>query len=507
VTATIGRVFTGVPVDGLVAVDGCRLGGAGEVATGTEPVGARTTLEDELVHPPSALVTSAAATVARTGRTARMAIPTSFSPRAGRTPRGSARLDLGLPDLCDVGDFIVFTYAIPRINQNHGAGDGTWAMVRQGDDADHDTFRAAFDDAPIGLIVSEVASPSQPSGRITMANPAMEAMLGYGSGELVGRSVNDITAPEDRWLVHDPTEANPRRVEKRYQRSDGAYVWVEVSSAYIRSPDGTPTAVIRHVEDITTRKQSEQALLDALETQRRAAEQLRQVERMRDELMRTVTHELRTPLTSIYGYIEMLLDEPLTERHRDMLEVALRNATRLSMLLDELHEQATERTTGTGSVNWRPEPIRFDRLIRAAVEAILPVTVRNGQRLLTPETIPDVIISGDHDQLHRALMNILTNATKYTGAAGVIDIDVGVQGTEAFVRIEDTGIGIPGDELPHLFERDYRASTALAQRIHGSGIGLAIAANIVEGHGGRIEVDSSLGIGSTFTMWLPIALP
>lgn len=382
----------------------------------------------------------------------------------------------------------------------------------QEDRASDALFRAAFDDAPIGLIVSELAPEGKGSGRITRVNSAIEAMLGLSERELLGRTVDDITAPEDRWLVRDPAETNARRLEKRYLRADGTTLWVEVSSAYIRTPDLTPTAVIRHVEDITVRKQSEQTLLAALETQRRATEQLRGVERLREELMRTVTHELRTPLTSIYAYLELLLDEPLERRQHDMIKVAMRNAARLNTLLDELNEEATSHSADTGSET-DLEIVRFDRLVSGAVEAIAPVATRNGQTLTCPETHPAVLINGDREQLHRVLLNVLANAAKYTPTGGRIEVRTGVtrEGEpaveRAWVEIRDSGIGIPPEELGRLFDRDFRASTAHAFRIHGSGLGLAIAKTIVDHHGGAIAATSEPGAGSAFTITLPVATP
>jgi hypothetical protein len=113
------------------------------------------------------------------------------------------------------------------------------------------------------------------------------------------------------------------------------------------------------------------------------------------------------------------------------------------------------------------------------------------------------VVRGDFDQIDRVLVNLLSNASKYTPAGGHVDVDVALVGGAVRMTITDSGIGIPAEELPNLFTRFFRASTARANSISGNGLGLAIVKSIVERHGGAVDVESEPGVGSQFTITLP----
>ena len=266
-------------------------------------------------------------------------------------------------------------------------------------------------------------------------------------------------------------------------------MWVDVSYTVVRDADGEPSHVIKQIQDVHTIKESERALLDALEQQRAATARLRELDRIRTDLVGTISHELRTPLTSIHGYLELLADEALTDGQLGMLDVALRNTERLADLVDNLlvlvRLDSVDETVPAGS-----DDVDIASAVSAAVDTVRPEFVDRDQELRVNLPIERAVVRGDFDQIDRVLVNLLSNASKYTPAGGHVDVDVALVGGAVRMTITDSGIGIPAEELPNLFTRFFRASTARANSISGNGLGLAIVKSIVERHGGEVDVES-----------------
>jgi hypothetical protein len=363
------------------------------------------------------------------------------------------------------------------------------------------SFREAFEGAPIGIAVLSVA----PDERFLRVNPAFATILGRRPEDLVGVAVADVTHPEDVALQPDlRADATSRRMRKRFVRPSGRTVWVDVSYAVVRDADGAPSHVIKQIQDVHTIKESERALLDALEQQRAATARLRELDRIRTDLVGTVSHELRTPLTSIHGYLELLGDEDLTVEQHNMLDVAVRNTDRLAALVDNL--LVLVRLDSVDADVAGTDDVEIAAALSAAIDTVRPEFVDRNQQLDVNLPVERVIVRGDFDQLDRVLVNLLSNASKYTPAGGHVRVDVAVVGAQTRICVADTGIGIPPDELPHLFTRFFRASTARAKSISGNGLGLAIVKSIVERHGGSVSVESTPGSGTAFTVALPRAV-
>ncbi len=363
------------------------------------------------------------------------------------------------------------------------------------------SFREAFEGAPIGMALTTVQDG--PDEKFLRVNPAFAAILGRRPEDLVGLRVADVTHPEDVAMLPDLTVRGPARpLRKRFMRPSGRSVWVDVSYTVVRDADGEPSHVIKQIQDVHTIKESERALLDALEQQRAATARLRELDRIRTDLVGTISHELRTPLTSIHGYLELLADEALTDPQLGMLDVALRNTERLADLVDNLlvlvRLDSVDETVPAGS-----DDVDIASAVSAAVDTVRPEFVDRDQELGVNLPIERAVVRGDFDQIDRVLVNLLSNASKYTPAGGHVDVDVALVGGAVRMTITDSGIGIPAEELPNLFTRFFRASTARANSISGNGLGLAIVKSIVERHGGEVHVESEPGVGSRFTITLP----
>jgi signal transduction histidine kinase len=229
-------------------------------------------------------------------------------------------------------------------------------------------------------------------------------------------------------------------------------------------------------------------------------DQLRELDTLKDEFVSSVSHELRTPLTSISGYLELILEDEQDEQKRNYLGVVERNADRLLGLVSDLLFSA--RLQG-GRLELERTDVDLRSLVLQAVESATPRAEAAGVELtLAVEKVPPV--SGEAVRLAQLLDNLVSNAIKFTPAGGRVAVQLAPRDGLVRFEISDTGIGITELERERLFERFFRAQTALDRQIQGTGLGLYISKAIVEAHGGRIGVDSMAGEGTTFVVEIPV---
>jgi signal transduction histidine kinase len=243
-----------------------------------------------------------------------------------------------------------------------------------------------------------------------------------------------------------------------------------------------------------------------LDGQDRVVARLEALDRSKSDIIGTVSHEMRTPLTSISGYVELVLDGEggdIPDDARDMLGVVDRNARRLQSLVADML-MMTRLDSGE-----RPAmaPLDVATLVRRAAESLRPFADARQVDLAVGDADPTTV-EGDAAQLERVLTNVIENAVKFTPAGGTASVDVhaatGPAGRPAvMVVVADTGMGIPADALPHVFDRFFRAANAQSEVVPGTGLGLAIVREIVRAHGGEVTVSSVLGEGTTFRIALP----
>jgi len=229
------------------------------------------------------------------------------------------------------------------------------------------------------------------------------------------------------------------------------------------------------------------------------------LDRQKTDFMATVSHELRTPLTSISGYLELLEDGDygaLSAPQLNALGIIGRNTTRLRGLIEDLLVLNKIETSGLHS---QPVDTAVSDIVRAVVEVLRPAAANGGVELVAEPPADDLCVHVDRTQLERALINLGSNAVKFTPAGGQVGISAERNGDRIAISVTDTGIGIPHDDLERLGDRFFRASNATAQAIPGTGLGLAIVRTIVEGHGGQMFVASAEGEGTTVRIFLPTA--
>jgi histidine kinase len=225
-------------------------------------------------------------------------------------------------------------------------------------------------------------------------------------------------------------------------------------------------------------------------------------ETMRTQLIGDVAHELRTPLSTIKGYMEGLIDGVLSAENETFQQVHL-ETTRLQGLVDDLQELSRVES---GAYDLDIQRLVVAKLVEFTEKRISRQFEEKGVKLQVeiPEKLPGVM--ADEDRIGQVLLNLVGNGLQYTPPGGEVNVRAWSENDEVFVAIEDTGIGIPKEHLPHIFSRFYRVDKSRARVSGGSGIGLTISKHIVEAHNGRIWAESpGRDQGSTFFFTLPIA--
>lgn len=254
------------------------------------------------------------------------------------------------------------------------------------------------------------------------------------------------------------------------------------------------------VEEVSLRRRELQIALNALQHQ---AEELEQANRLKDEFLAIVSHELRTPLNSILGWAEALrtrqFNETITNRALETIE---RNARLQTQLIENLLDISRLLR---GKLLLNRHSVDLKTVIEAAMQTVQPEATAKAIHL--EATLNDAVypISGDSDRLRQVVENLLANAIKFTSEGGRVAVRLDQQHAEARIQVSDTGQGIRAEVLPHIFDYFRQADSSNTRRHGGLGLGLAIVRQLVELHGGIIQVESAgEGQGATFTVILPL---
>ncbi len=239
-----------------------------------------------------------------------------------------------------------------------------------------------------------------------------------------------------------------------------------------------------------------------------AYQALDQLDQQKSKFVLTVTHELRSPVSVIRSLLRTMTagyTGSLGEEQRDMVTRALRRADFLQTLIDDLLDLAA----GKSDLDLPEERVQvaLDRAIERAIKQFEVPAQEKQVRLefRCEESAQPFIVAASNEGIDRVIGNLVSNAIKYTPTGGQVRVALKRAGADALVQISDTGIGIPEESLPHLFEEFYRAPNAKAMQREGTGLGLAITKDLATRYGGRITVESKLGEGTTFTVVLPLA--
>lgn len=277
--------------------------------------------------------------------------------------------------------------------------------------------------------------------------------------------------------------------------------------ARLRAGDDTARAATSGPAEISTLAEAVNELAEAntraRQVEHRVIQELRQIDTAKSEFVSNVSHELRTALTIIDGYLELLDDEShgeLNAEQRGMLAVTRRNVARLRALIEDLLTLNRAEHNGTTL-----ELIDIAAVVAAAVGDMgFNAANRDVSVELTKPADP-VVILGDSGQLHRAVLNLVSNAVKFSERHGAVRVGVSVTAPNVTITVADDGMGIPKDDLDKLGSRFFRASNAVRGEVAGTGLGLRIVQTIVLNHQGLLTLTSEEGVGTTATLLLPLA--
>jgi two-component system phosphate regulon sensor histidine kinase PhoR len=273
-----------------------------------------------------------------------------------------------------------------------------------------------------------------------------------------------------------------------------------------RTWSGTELGLMQHVAGNAAYGLIQSHLISS---QQQVVKQLQQLDKAKTDFLATVNHELRTPLTSIMAYLDMIqesTEQPVSPEVHQMLDIVVRNTERLRILIEDM---LSVSRNGLDDSLLHLTPVRLGQTLDLVAAALRPLATQQNVTIAVEPVPEDPEILADEVQLQQVFTNLVSNAIKFTPSGGRIEVGSeshsASDGTRwATVSVADTGIGISSDEIDHVFTRFYRASNAMSGAIPGTGLGLAITKDIVSRHGGRIDVSSTLGSGTTVTVSLPL---
>jgi len=353
-------------------------------------------------------------------------------------------------------------------------------------DAEKELLSVTFSSMGDGVIVVD------PEKRTILFNTVAETLAGWEFERVQDRPIDElfhiinertreaVESPIDKVLRSGKTEVGSDL--DALAAMDGTERPISTIAAPICRGDGTIIGIVLVFRDVSRE---------------------REIDRMKDDFISSVSHELRTPLTSIKAYTETILhdsDMPEQTKHQ-FLGIIDEESNRLANLIEELLEISRLES---GAVKISREPVDIAAVVGQVSSALQPLADKKNIQLnaSVSDNLPQ--LPGDESKILSAITNLVNNAIKFTPQGGRVSVSVLQQTDELLICVSDTGMGIPKEAIPKIFDRFYRVHHP-GKQIPGTGLGLAIVKKIVAMHGGRIEVESELNRGTTFTVFLPLA--
>lgn len=344
-----------------------------------------------------------------------------------------------------------------------------------------------------------------PEGRVADWNAAAERLLGYNHDEVIGQHFSIF------WTAEEGEPGGVAEKELRqaallgrasddrwHVRKDGTHFWANGITSALRDEEGNLRGFAKVLRDKTDHKRTEEEL-------RAKADELEEADRRKNDFLAMLAHELRNPLAPIASAVTLLKgSDSSAETEREAVGALERQVQKMTRLINDLMD--VSRIT-RGKVQLQRERVDLLQCIRNAVETAGPLIQEHDHTLSVSLPEEPLWVSADPTRIEQVLENLLNNAAKYTEPEGNIHVTAERQEGKAVISVRDTGVGIPPELLPHLFDLFTQADRTLDRAEGGLGIGLTIVRSIVEMHDGKVEVATEgLGKGSTFTIQLPLLL-
>src|ERR1700686_4696186 len=347
-------------------------------------------------------------------------------------------------------------------------------------------------------------------GRITTWNSGAERLLGWSESEAIGRPAAMLYTPEDRMLglperqLRMALDSEKARDERAYMRREPSRFWASGTLTAMRDSTGAVPGFACVMRDHTELTQAREYLHEALRTSEELRLSAESANHAKDDFISTVSHELRTPLNTIRLWSGLFLGGKVTAKNIDSGFQAIDRAARAQQaLIDDLLDASR---MASGKLRLALRDTRLADVVQGAIDAVLPNATSRSIKLESRLSDEVGVVRADPDRIQQVILNLLSNAVKFTPSGGAIEVELSRDGGAVQIMVGDNGIGIRPDFLPLVFDR-FRQAEAVTSRQHaGLGLGLAIARELVELHGGAIVAHSDgEGRGSTFTVPPPLA--
>jgi PAS domain S-box-containing protein len=343
-----------------------------------------------------------------------------------------------------------------------------------------------------------------PTGHVLSWNLGAERIKGYKGQEIIGKHFSLFYPDQDKWKPAMELEIATK--EGRFEeegwrvRKDGSQFWANVVITALRDPKGTLVGFAKVTRDLTERREAQQR---EVENARRVASS-EEANRAKASFLAAMSHELRTPLNAIAGYADLVLTGvggDLSEQHREYLQrIRASQQHLLSIINDILNFSRIE----AGQLKYDIDELSLRTVADHVVPMIEPQALNKSVRIEIHDG-SDAIALADRAKVEQILLNLLSNAVKFTPSGGRIDVRWATQDDHALLSVEDTGIGIDAENLGAIFQPFVQVGRSLTSSQEGTGLGLAISSDLAVGMKGKLEVVSTVGEGSTFTLTLPAA--
>lgn len=346
-----------------------------------------------------------------------------------------------------------------------------------------------------------------PGGHIISWNPGAQRLKGYLAHEIIGKHFSnfypevDKRAGKPEWELEVATEVGRVEDEGWRIRKDGTRFWANVVITALRDDHGTLVGFAKITRDLTERMESQQRAIDDA---RRLAE-VEGLSRAKSQFLASMSHELRTPLNAIGGYaelIEMGLGGSVSDQQREYLARIRGSQQHLLRIINDLLNYSRIES---GKLTYEQERVPLAAVIEAVTTMVGPQAAAKRITIDTPPCRDEGIAVADRLKVEQIVLNLVTNAVKFTPASGRVTVACDTHGDAVFLTVADTGPGIPTDRLDDIFEPFVQLGRSLSSGHEGAGLGLAISRDLARAMKGDVTVQSIAGKGATFTLSLPKA--
>ena len=345
-----------------------------------------------------------------------------------------------------------------------------------------------------------------PTGHIASWNDGARRMNGYSEAEIIGRHFSIFYPARDLAWGKPEMELEAAKAEGRFEdegwrlRKDGSPFWANVIITALRDDTGKLLGFSKVTRDLTERRKAEaRAIQDA-----RLIAEAEAANRAKSQFVAALSHELRTPLNAIGGYVDILtlgIRGPLSEAQREDLERIRRAQQHLLGIINDLLNYSRLEA---GAVAYDITDVQLDPVLELVLEMVAMQAQAKGLELKWPEGSSGLAVLADSAKVEQILLNLLTNAIKFTEAGGRVEVSHVLSDGNVEIAVSDTGVGIPVGELETIFEPFVQVGRSLSSSHEGAGLGLAISRDLARAMGGNLTVQSALGAGSTFFLTLPL---